>query len=404
MPSRRISLVDVLLWLVGIVAALALIVLFLSASKRQAPASTDQAIVLVTPTFTSAASATAENVWQIIVTPTPGGPLYLRPTVVYSTPLPVIYPPPRPRAAFDFGGQVLDFKAPDPMTYAGMKWVKFQIHEGDNDAADKIARGHGKGFKVLLGVVGDVNRVADSTYYPQFAAYVGSLAAGGADAIEIWNEPNIARDWPSGQISPTLYIDFLRPSYQAIKAANPNTLVITAGMAATLMAQNLRTPNFWAEVDYTTEFVLEGGLLYADCVGVHYNIGITAPDYSDAAPTGDAAFFYYPRILEHYANITKGTRPLCFTEFGYLTADGYPPLSQVAPNFGWAQNNTIQDQAQWFAQAVKLASANPQVEMFIIWNVDFWSYGADPHAGYAIIRKDGGCPACDALHGLGLGG
>ncbi|MBI3177860.1 MAG: hypothetical protein HYZ35_07705, partial [Chloroflexi bacterium] len=57
MPSRRISLVDVLLWLVGIVAALVLIALFLSASKRQTPAPVDQAIVLVTPTFTPAASA-----------------------------------------------------------------------------------------------------------------------------------------------------------------------------------------------------------------------------------------------------------------------------------------------------------------------------------------------------------
>ncbi|MEK6574621.1 MAG: hypothetical protein AABZ58_09960 [Chloroflexota bacterium] len=41
--------------------------------------------------------------------------------------------------------------------------------------------------------------------------------------------------------------------------------------------------------------------------------------------------------------------------------------------------------------------------MIIVWNVDFWAYGADPHAGYAIIRPGGGCPACDALHVLGLG-
>ena len=33
----------------------------------------------------------------------------------------------------------------------------------------------------------------------------------------------------------------------------------------------------------------------------------------------------------------------------------------------------------------------------IVFNVDFDYYGADPQAGYAIIRKGGGCPACDAL-------
>jgi hypothetical protein len=41
--------------------------------------------------------------------------------------------------------------------------------------------------------------------------------------------------------------------------------------------------------------------------------------------------------------------------------------------------------------------------MLIVWNVDFSQYGADPHAGYAIVRQGGGCPACDVLHTLNLG-
>ncbi len=408
MPSSRApKFGEWLLWLVGGLAVAVLGWVFLSAIRTPAPSATESAIVLVTstPTPEATASPTAENIWRLIFTPTPGGALFLQPTpapIVYPTPLPVIYPPPRARSAFDFGGQVLDFKAPDKMTYAGMKWVKFQIHEGDVDAADKIKRGHDKGFKVLLSVVGNVNRVADDSYYPQFAAYAAGLAAEGADAIEIWNEPNIARDWPSGQISPSLYIKFLRPSYEAIKAANQDTLVLTAGLAATLMAENLRTPNFWTEVDYTTEFVLEGGLLYADCIGVHYNVGAAPPDTTAGAPKGDAAFVYFPRLVDYYAKLTRGTRPICVTELGYLTGEGYAPLAQVAPDFNWAQNTTILNQAAWLAQAVSMSAADPRVEMLIVWNVDYWSYGADPHAGYAIIRKDGGCPACETLHALGL--
>ena len=289
------------------------------------------------------------------------------------------------------------------MIHAGMKWIKFQIHEGDTDAGDKINRGHDKGFRVLLSVLGDASRVTDETYYSQYAAYVAHLAASGADAIEIWNEPNIARDWPAGQISPKLYLNFLRPSYDAIKAANPNTLVISAGLAATLSPHNLRAEQAWAEVDYTAAFVREGGLPYTDCIGVHYNAGATPPDYSDSAPTGDAAFVYFPRLLDYYVKLTRGTRPLCFTELGYLTPEGYPPLSEVAPDFQWAQNTTLDNQAQWLTMVVSLAAANNQIEMLIIWNVDFWDYGADPHAGYAILRRGGGCPACDMLHMLDLG-
>ncbi len=40
------------------------------------------------------------------------------------------------------------------------------------------------------------------------------------------------------------------------------------------------------------------------------------------------------------------------------------------------------------------------VRLMIVFNVDFSTYGADPQAGYAIIRPDGTCPACTALAGV----
>jgi hypothetical protein len=41
----------------------------------------------------------------------------------------------------------------------------------------------------------------------------------------------------------------------------------------------------------------------------------------------------------------------------------------------------------------------------IIFNVDFDRYDAeDPQAGFAIIRPDGSCPACDQIATLRTGG
>jgi hypothetical protein len=406
MRSPKVS--DILLVVGGLVALLVLGWLFLTATNKPAPIPTSQSIVLITttptPAVTESVQPTLESVFQFIITPTPGGPLFEPTAVVYSTPLPIIYPPARGRSGFQYGGQVLDFKHPDKMHWAGMGWVKWTIHEGDNDAIDKIQLGHAQGFKVLLTVIGNPVLVEDDAYHAQFAGYVGNLAAGGADAIEIWNEPNIARDWPAGKISPETYIKFLKPSYGAIKAANPNTIVISAAQAATLVSKSLRTSNFWTEVDYTTEFVNAGGLLYNDCMGVHYNIGISSPLNTDPTQTGDAAFWFLPRILEYYNGLTHGTRPVCITELGYLSDDGLDPLSQVAPDFAWASDTTVEDQAAWHAVAARIGIGNPQIEMMIVWNVDFWSYGADPHAGYAIIRPNGGCPACDTLHNVFGGG
>ncbi len=49
------------------------------------------------------------------------------------------------------------------------------------------------------------------------------------------------------------------------------------------------------------------------------------------------------------------------------------------------------------AQAAVQAANSGRVRLMIVFNVDFTHYGADPQAGFAIIRADGSCPACSAL-------
>lgn len=399
-------------------AAIALVVLawlswtLVTHSPQTAPTqvASGDGFVLVTPRPTSEPTPTYEfSDWSFVVTPTPAPDATADPNVEYVyvpiTPVDEAYPPARSRSGFHFGGQVLDFgqNAVEKMHYAGMQWVKFQVHVGDLDVAEKVNRAHARGFKALVGIMGDPAQVTNPAYHAVFAEFAGSVAAAGADAIEIWNEPNIARDWPAGEISAATYAALVKPSYLAAKAANPNVLVISSGLAPTLVSESLKTANFWTEVDFTTEFVAAGGLNYVDCMGIHYNIGITPPTWRDDERTGDAAFFFYPQLLEHYERVTQGRRPVCFTEFGILTDEGFQPLAEAAPDFIWAQNTTLADQGEWLAQAVSMARYDPQVEMIIVWNVDFWHYGRDPHAGYAIIRQDGSCPSCETLRAV-MGG
>jgi hypothetical protein len=48
--------------------------------------------------------------------------------------------------------------------------------------------------------------------------------------------------------------------------------------------------------------------------------------------------------------------------------------------------------------AISRSASSGRVRLVIVWNVDFTGvYGSDPMGGYAIIRPDGSCPACDAL-------
>ncbi|MFQ5407899.1 MAG: hypothetical protein ACE5FI_05680, partial [Anaerolineales bacterium] len=363
--KKRIEINIAALVLYGLAAAAVVVLVWLIsragdlASQREPEATPALIVVTARPTPVQTEVGPAA-IWDYVITPTPGPTPGGFATLVPVTPPPVIYPEPRARSGFKFGGQVLDFgqNAVDWMHRAGMQWVKFQVAVGDLDAGMKIERAHARGFRVLVGLMGDRRLVTDPEYGPAYGAYAGEVAAMGADAIEIWNEPNIARDWPAGHIDPGLYLNLLRPSYNAIKATNPNTLVISAGLAPTLLAENLRTENFWTEVDYTTELVARGGLNFLDCFGIHYNIVNSPPTATDPTLTGDAAFFYYPRILEHYAQVSRGTRPVCFTEYGILTDEGLEDLMVVAPNFLWADDNTLEEQGAWLSQARAISAGN----------------------------------------------
>jgi hypothetical protein len=300
---------------------------------------------------------------------------------------------------FELGGQVQSFGRPDLMQYAGMIWVKRQMRWSPGAGADAgfINDAHAKGFKILLSVLGSPGDISGGANYGGYARYVGDLARMGADAIEVWNEMNLDREWPAGQISPASYTDLLRQSYQQIKANNPGTLVISGALSPTGAEGAFGLDHVWNDDRYVAGLAAAGAANYADCIGVHYNEGIISPLQNSGDPRADYYTRYYNGMVSTYYNAFGGARRLCFTEMGYLTPEGYGPLPGA---FGWAGNTTVADQAQWLSQAVGLARGSGTVRMIIVFNVDFTGYGDDPQAGYAMIRPGGGCPACDALHAV----
>jgi uncharacterized protein YraI len=303
-------------------------------------------------------------------------------------------------SGFGYGGHVrgLDDATVNNMRIAGMTWVKYQVRytQGDNPGAigGLIADAHNKGFRILLGVVGLPGQVNNGGYFEAYAGYVAGLAAQGADAIEVWNEMNLDREWPRGEINPARYTQLLAQAYNAIKGANGNTYVITGALAPT-GAEAAFPGQVMNDDRYLRGMVDAGALNYTDCVGIHYNEGIVPPTQNANDPRGDSYFTrFYNGMVNTYSSITGGRRPLCFTELGYLTPEGFPPLPG---HFGWAQNVTLAQQAAWLDQVVNMARNSGRVRILIIWNINFTDYGADPMGGYAIIRPGGGCPACAAL-------
>ncbi|MCC6615470.1 MAG: hypothetical protein IT320_18500 [Anaerolineae bacterium] len=316
-------------------------------------------------------------------------------------PPPAVNAAPAPRG-FNLGGHITgyDERTINYMHQAGMTWVKKQIRhsmgQSPADVAGLINEAKSFGFHILLGVVGsNKDFINQPGYFEDYANFVAGLAAQGADAIEVWNEPNIDREWPSGSINPAQYTQLLAQAYNAIKAANPNTLVISGAPAPTGFFGGCSGTGC-DDNAFVQGMAAAGAARYMDCLGIHYNEGIVGPNVTSGDPRGNSSHYtrYYQSMVNTYLRAIGNARPLCFTELGYLTPEGFPPLPGA---FGWAENVTVAQQAAWLDQVVSMAARSGRVRLLIVWNVNFTDYGDDPMAGYAIIRPDGSCPACAAL-------
>ncbi len=308
-------------------------------------------------------------------------------------------------SGFNLGGHVAGFDGGTAkvMQSARMTWVKKQVRHGISDGAGIIGAAKAQGFKVLLGALGQKNKLANNfdAYIDEYAKYVALLASQGAHAIEVWNEPNIQHEWPVGQINGANYTKLLAKAFNAIKAANPNTIVISGAPAPSGFSQTGCQADLCNDDVFVQQMAAAGAANYMDCVGVHYNAGAVPPNATSGAPVGSSGHYswYLPSMMRVYRNAFP-TKPLCFTELGYLTGEG---IGDLPGHFAWAAGNSLAEQAQWLAGAVNVARGSGYVNMIIVWNVNFTAWGNDPQYGYAIVRPGGGCPACDSLRGA-MGG
>lgn len=305
--------------------------------------------------------------------------------------------------SFELGGHVLQLNANtrNLMQRAGMTWVKkqyrYNLGDGTGTVAGMINEAKSAGLKVLIGVVGQPSQMGNfDSYINTYAQFVGEVAALGADAIEVWNEPNIDREWPTGQVNGANYTRLLAAAFNAIKTRNPNTLVVSGAPAPTgFFGEAGCNANGCNDDVFMQQMAAAGAAQYMDFIGLHYNEGIVSP----TANSGDPRNYYPTRYFSQMLN--RGLAPfpgkqVIWTELGYLSGED---LGRAIPGgFAWAQGVTVAQHATWLAEAATLSAQSGRVRLMIVWNVDFPDMGGDdPMGGYAMFRRNGTCPACDTL-------
>ncbi len=313
-------------------------------------------------------------------------------------------------------------------------WVKMQVQwwlvHPDPDVDQwffydgVIDEAHENDLRLMVSVVGapawtrsDGTENGPPDDYEQYAAFLTEMLErheGKIDAIEVWNEQNLDREWATANgVNPEDYVSFLQVAYEAIKAHDPNIIVISGALAPTGDGDWVS----WIDDFQWLDRALAAGLLdYADCVGAHHNGYNIGPDVTwDEAPSdpqGATAVFRGPfdnahhswsfkSTLDTYAEKVQAVDPnmkLCVTEFGWASSEGYDSYPE---GFEFAQDNTVQEQADFIAQAFQEMYESGNVWLAYLFNFDFGNKGngpTDDPVPYSILDTNGiPRPAFDAL-------
>jgi len=298
----------------------------------------------------------------------------------------------------------------------GPAWIRQQVPWSDHMNRDgSIAWGEldpiveaaaAKNIKVFLSVVrapgwatdngehGMPNR-ANFGRFAQFLRGIAERYRGKVHAIEVWNEQNYAVE-NGGQVAPAAYyVDLLEVAYDAIKAGDPNIIVVSGSPTPTAtnkpdvaiddivyFRQMFAIPKFWQKLDV---------------VGAHFAGTLQPPDAlpgQNARPEGwnNNSEFFFRRAEDVRAAMVSagyGDRQMWITEFGWATENN-------TPGYEYGKHITQEMQAQYIKRAIELSRFNyaPWVGGVFVWNLNFavtWNEAGNPlheQAAFGILNPD----------------
>jgi len=298
----------------------------------------------------------------------------------------------------------------------GVEWVKQQVdwnlieHGPDDLDWTQLDRAVGDcnrfGFRLLISVINAPSHLrADPTGYgppvdySAFRRFMQQMAEryqGSVAAYELWNEPNLAREWSGEPLDPARFVALVAEGAQGVRAGDPHALVISGAPAVTGINDGVTAID---DRTYLRGMLAAGLAQWVDGVGVH-PYGFANPpeasfrDAQQVAPShNDHPSFFFRDTLEDYRAILlengAGDLPLWVTEFGWPSVEGMGAMDTT----GWeyARYVSEQQQADYTARAFQIGLATPWIGPMILWNLNIAVvYGnGRPESAYSLLRPDG---------------
>lgn len=214
----------------------------------------------------------------------------------------------------------------------------------------------------------------DLEEYRRFVERVVSRYRGRIPAYIIWNEPNLAIEWGGQRPDPAAFTELLRVGYEAVKASDPQALVVAAGLAPT----NSRDETALDERVFLRQMYQAGAGDYFDVLAAHpYSFGQapTAPAQDDEHPAFSRLAELRAIMVEH----GDAAKPVWITEMGWTVN---PPPEQADIEV------TLDQQANYLVEALAIIQRDwPWVELITVWNLSHLE-PTNPFEGYSLLGQE----------------
>lgn len=247
-------------------------------------------------------------------------------------------------------------------------WAYYHAEDGSFawDHPDLVVEhAHNQGLTIIarLGLTPGWARPSDTplTYldadsYRHFADYAAAFSEryrGKVDYIIVGNEPNLSYEWGYRKTPAQDYVDLLQIVYPAVKAANPDMIVLAGALAPTLEPDT--SPWGYGDLEYLDEMYKHEAASYFDGLAVHA-YGLTSPP--DAEPDSDLLNFRRIELVrEIMVNHGDKVAQIFITETGW---NDHPR---------WTLAVTPGQRIQYTLDAIGYAEQNwPFVDMIAIWS------------------------------------
>ncbi|MBN1679906.1 MAG: LysM peptidoglycan-binding domain-containing protein [Anaerolineae bacterium] len=285
-------------------------------------------------------------------------------------------------------------------TGLGITWIKQQIDWALYEPSagninwgpidEMIDAMDGAGVNILLTVSSAPSWARESdqekgppTDYQTYANFVGELAKrynGRVDAYEIWEEPNLRREWntPKG-ISAASYVEMLRLAFTAIKGADSDAIVITGGLSPTGFNDGV---NAIDDRVYLRQMYTAGVTDWSDAIGAHPSGWANPPDSTCCrnnrpAVSGwdDHPSFFYKQTLEDYREIMvqngDSGKYIWVTEFGWGSVDGLGVEPADPDALGFVTFTSMDEQSQYIIRGYQLGREYGYIGPMFLYNLNF---------------------------------